>query len=179
MKKSNVFILCLVLFLSACATKIKSIPNNELTNQSIDEIKHDITEKHPVNYIVLAAKLFNDGKLDDAVKWYYVGQIRFRAHLMANPDIEPSGEPALYSSLQNIVGTPINEYAGQDPNHWVVLVEKAIKWNAENPDGFTPKSSNKKIHAEVEANFIEFRDYVSSNKEKIRKQRTENGLKNS
>lgn len=178
MKITDIFMLLVVIFLSACTSTKEPISNNDITDQTVDEIKQNITDKHPVSYIVLAAKLFNDGKSDDAVKWYYVGQMRFSAYLMANPNIEPSGDPALYSSLEYVVGTPINEYAGENPEHWVELIEESIKWNAENSNGFTPKSSNREIYAEVEANFIEFRNYVFNNKEKIRKQRAENGLKN-
>ncbi|WP_139326939.1 hypothetical protein [Shewanella sp. UCD-KL21] len=179
MKFRNIVLCSMVLFISACASTNTSNSKNNIAQQSVKEIQQDITSKHPSSYIILAAKLLKEGKPDEAAKWYYVGQMRFRAYLMANPNIDPSGDPALYSSLKYVVGTPINEYAGQNPDHWVDLIEESIKWNSENPNGFTPKLSNKEIYAEVEASFIEFRDYVLNNKEKIRKQRAENGLKNS
>ncbi|WP_286266989.1 hypothetical protein [Thalassotalea atypica] len=179
MKIRNVVLISVSLLLSACASTSDSNSSNNVADESVETIKQGITDKHPISYITLASKLLNEGKLDEAAKWYYVGQMRFRAYLMANPNLEKSGDPALYGSLKYVVGTPINEYAGQNPDNWVKLIEESIKWHSDNPNGFTPKSTNKEIYKEVEANFFKFRDYVLENKEKIREQRAKNGLKNS
>jgi len=138
----------------------------------------ELISAHPVKYIELASSLFKKGNLDESVVWYYVGQMRFRAHLEANPDLEKSGDPALYASLKYVVGTPLNEYAGGDPENWVKLIEQAMNWNKNNPNLFTPKDRYPEIYSELEANFIEFRDYILNNKDEIRKQRKENGLEN-
>lgn len=153
--------------------------DNELADQSIEDLKQDIVDKHPVNYFILAAKLYNEGSFDEAVKWYYIGQIRFRAYLEANPDLEQSEDPALYYALRYSLGTPINEYAGQNVDNWARLIEEAYKWHSDNPNGFTPKSSHQQIYQEIESGMLELRDYVLENKEEIRKQRAENGLNNS
>ena len=145
---------------------------------SSSDLKEGIIGKHPSTYIQLAAQLLNDGKMDEAVKWYYVGQMRFRAHLKANPSLDKSGDPALYSSFKYVVGTPINEYAGGSPDDWVKLIEQAIDWNKKNPNNFTDKEKHPEIYSEIENNFQEFKTYVIENKDKIRKQRAENGLEN-
>lgn len=75
-----------------------------------------------------------------------------------------------------VLGTPINEYAGADPDKWVILIERAINWHKENPNFFTPKAKNTEIYAEIESGFYEFRDQVKAGKEEIRKQRVANGL---
>tara|TARA_Y100000782_G_scaffold70365_1_gene76146 strand:+ start:526 stop:1065 length:540 start_codon:yes stop_codon:yes gene_type:complete len=175
----NIILIGVAALLCACVPTSGSNLTSNAAEESAETIERNITNKHPVNYITLASKRLNEGKLDDAAKWYYVGQIRFRAYLMANPDLEKSGDPALYSSLKHVVGTPINEYAGQNPDHWVTLIDQSIKWHSDNPNGFTPKSIHEEIYREVEKSFIDFRDYVSQNKELIRKQRARNGLKNS
>ncbi|SUD90157.1 hypothetical protein [Psychrobacter phenylpyruvicus] len=153
--------------------------DNELADQSIEDLKQGIADKHPLNYFILAAKLFNEGSFDEAVKWYYVGQIRFRAYLEANPDLEQSDDPALFYALRYSLGTPINQYAGQNVDNWARLIEEAYKWHSDNPNGFTPKSSHKQIYQEIESGMLELRDYVLENKEEIRRQRAENGLNNS
>ncbi|MGQ8367283.1 hypothetical protein [Glaciecola sp. 1036] len=151
---------------------------SDFFEQSSDELKEGIESKHPATYLILAAKLFGEDEKNEAVKWYYVGQIRFRAYLMANPELEPSGDPALYSSLKYMIGSPINEYAGSDPDNWVALIDSALIWHAEKPNHFTPKDTNKEIYKEIENGFNEIRNRVESSKDEIRKQRAENGLEN-
>ena len=146
--------------------------------QSVDELIADIENKHPISYLLLAANLFNTGDKDQAVQWYYIGQMRFRAYLMANPDLDPSADGALYTSFQSVLGAPINEYAGADPDAWVTLIDNAITWHKHHPNGFTPKEQYPDIYAEIEAGFISFKEQVASSKEAIRKQRALNGLPN-
>lgn len=85
----------------------------------------------------------------------------------------------LYYALRYSLGTPINEYAGQNVDNWARLIEEAYKWHSDNRNGFNPKASHKQIYQEIETSMIELRDYVLENKEEIRNQRTENGLNNS
>jgi hypothetical protein len=136
--------------------------SHSINNQTIEVIKKDIINKHPSSYIILASKLFKDKKMDEAVKWYYIGQIRYRAHLMANPKLDPSGDPALYTSLKYVIGSSINQYAGKDPDHWLELIEESIKWHTENPNGYTPKNTNKEIYTTIKEQFTKFRDHVSN-----------------
>ena len=179
-KLLSIFVLFLFLFLFiGFESTAQSYAGEEYNLQGIEELKSKIQTKHPVTYLELAGQLLNEGKMDEAVVWYYVGQIRYRAYLTANPELAPSGDPALYGSLKYILGTPINEYAGSNPDNWVKLIEQAIQWHHENPNFFTPKDTHSEIYSTIEAGFIEFRDSVKSSKEEIRKQRAANGLQNS
>lgn len=45
--------------------------------QSIDELKQNIESKHPIAYYFVAVKLFEHDK-EEAVFWYYLGQLRYR-----------------------------------------------------------------------------------------------------
>ena len=75
--------------------------------------------------------MFREGKKDEAVFWFYVGQLRYRFHLKANPNMDPSGDPALFSSLSATVGKTINEYAGGNVKDWVKAIDRALKWDAD------------------------------------------------
>ena len=175
------FLLCFFLLniLTGCSsTEDKpTSPSNNFA--SVEELSNEITKKHPVTYIQLAAELLKNGEKDEAVVWYYIGQMRYRAHLMSNPNLDPSGDPALYSSLKYVVGTPINEYAGSDVDNWEALISRALEWNSSNENTFTPKDQHPEIYKEIEDNFLEFRKYVSENKEQIIEQRKSNGLSGS
>lgn len=178
MPSLKVVLISATLLLSTVALATDSNSTDNPEEMTVESIKQNITDKHPLNYIILASMLFNEGQKDEAVKWYYIGQIRFRAYLNANPDLAASGDPALYSSLKYVVGTPINEYAGQNPDNWAKLIKDAITWHRNNPNGFMPKSENVDIYTEIENSFIELYEWILLNKEEIRRQRADNGLIN-
>src|SRR5438552_16737970 len=57
-------------------------------DQSPAQLKAGIEAKHPATYYILAAKLFKDSATKrEALFWFYVGQLRYRYYLAANPDL--------------------------------------------------------------------------------------------
>ncbi len=62
---------------------------------SIEQLKNGIENQHPAYFYYLAKKLFAAGQKDDAVFWFYAGQLRYRVYLAVNKDkLDPSGDPA-------------------------------------------------------------------------------------
>ena len=91
---------------------------------SIEQIRNGIENKHPSYFYILAGKLFAAGKKDDAVFWFYAGQLRYRVYLVVNKDkLEPSGDPALFASLSEEIGRPLNEYAFGDISRLTKTIE--------------------------------------------------------
>lgn len=84
---------------------------------------------HWVTFYFAAEKLFEAGRRDEAVRWFYVGQIRGRT--VAALDQGASG--MMVDALQHIVGQPINEYAGGDRDRWLEAVDWAAAWDREHP----------------------------------------------
>lgn len=138
----------------------------------------ELTDKHPSNYITLAAAQFEEGNKQQAVKWYYVGQIRYRAYLKANPGLSPWDDPALFSSLTRTVGTPLNEYIGGDIDQWIQTIDEAIKWHNDHPDHFLDKESHRDIYAAVLADLEELKAHIDANRKEIILERAANGLEN-
>ncbi len=95
-----------------------------------------------------------------------------------NPNMDPSGDPALFSSLSATVGKTINEYAGGDVKDWVKAIDRALKWDADMPNGFTSKKKFATIYEENRAGLTKMRDQVESQADSIREQRKKAGLKN-
>lgn len=145
---------------------------------SVAELMQGIEAEHPSAYYTLATTLFERGgdARDAAVFWFYLGQLRFRYHLAANPDLPPSGDPALFASLSGVVGRPINEYAGGDPDAWVAAIDRALEWDAAHPNAFTPKDRDSAAYEENRSGLAELRDWISANKAQIRATREEAGL---
>ena len=97
---------------------------------SIEQIRNGIESKQPSYFYILAGKLFAAGKKDDAVFWFYAGQLRYRVYLVVNKDkLEPSGDPALFASLSEEIGSPLNEYAFGDIPQLAKSIDGVVAWD--------------------------------------------------
>lgn len=94
---------------------------------------------HPAGYYKKAAELFQNGQKDDAVFIFYLGQLRYRVHLQARRgELRPDADPALFASLSEVVGRPLNEYAFGDIPALVKTIDAVLAYDQKNPDRFTP-----------------------------------------
>jgi len=151
---------------------------NDIMNMTPDELRKGIEDAHPSTYYALARKLFEEGKKDEAVFWFYEGQLRYRFHLAANPGLDPSGDPALFSSLSEVIGRPLNEYAFGDLDAFVKTIDRVLEWDEKNPNGFTSKETHGSEWQEIRKGLGGLRQYVVDNEDSIRQQRVANGLEN-
>jgi hypothetical protein len=151
---------------------------DNLEEQTPAQLKQNIEKKHPAAYYLLATKLFQEAATKrEAVFWFYVGQLRYRYHLAANPDLPRDGDPALFASLSEVVGRPINEYAGGVPEIWIAEINRALDWDNRHENGFTPKSQSPDKYRQIRAGLVALRDQISAIKEKLPEIRRKNGLK--
>lgn len=172
------FVILLSFLLAACGQpKHEDLPS-DMKNLPPDKIEAALPNGHPSDYYRYAGRLFQEGKKDDAVFWFYVGQLRYRFHLQANPKLDPSGDPAVFSSLSATIGQTMNEYAGGSVKGWVKAMERALQWDAEAPNGFTSKQKFAAIYGETRAGLKKLRDQVESQADSIRDQRKKAGLEN-
>ncbi|MES2906494.1 MAG: hypothetical protein V4691_05645 [Pseudomonadota bacterium] len=137
-------------------------------------LKH-IEKQHPASYFMLATKLFERGEKEEAVFWFYVGQIRFRSYLGENPQLKESGDPALFGSLMATVGPPINEYAFGDIPALMKTIDRALEWDAAHDDAFSKKG---KIRDEMRQGLVDMKKQVLEQQDDIRATRKKNGLEN-
>lgn len=144
------------------------------TAGAVKPIKPVIAALPPAEYFQKAVENWSAGNREDATFWLYVAQLRWRARLTAHPDLDPTGEPALFASLMETVGRPINEYAFGDIEDATRIIDRALQWDAENPDTSLPEA----IRASTRAGLVALRDDMRRNADDIRRQRTENGLEN-
>lgn len=153
-------------------------PASDLADQTPAQLKQNIEKRHPADYYLLAARLFKDpATKQEALFWFYVGQIRYRYYLAANPDLKPDGDPAVFASLSETVGRRINEYAGGKPDIWLAEINHALEWDAEHNNDFTPKSKSPERYRQVRAGLVALRDHIATIKDKLPELRRQNGLK--
>jgi hypothetical protein len=134
--------------------------------------------QHPAEYYKRSADLLAGGQKDDAVFVFYLGQLRYRTHLAARPDLPKSGDPALFASLSEVVGRPINEYAFGDMPSLLKTVDAVLAYDARNPDAFTPPAQFADAHRRTREGMAGFRRQMQAQAEDIKRQRTTNGLPN-
>ena len=123
-----------LLIVSMAIAAQAAVPTDDVMKKTPEQLKKGIENQHPSTYYILAQKLFETGKKDDAVFWFYAGQLRYRFYLMANPKLEPSGDPALFASLSEVVGRPINEYAFGDLKALPATLDKVLAWDEKTPN---------------------------------------------
>lgn len=145
---------------------------------ALDELIRTVPDQHPAAYYILATRLFEAGRRDEAVFWFYAGQLRYRIRLACHPDLPPSTEPALFASLQESAGRPINEYGAGDPDAWTGAMQRALDWDQATRNGFEPKAPCAAQIADQRGGLGELIRQVRENKEQLRRERAANGLPN-
>ncbi len=135
-----------------------------------------IGNQHPAAYYELAAKLFQEGKRDEAIFWFYLGQLRYRFHLEASPGLDPSGDPAVFGSLSEVIGRPLNEYAFGDIPRLAATIDRVLAWDAEHDNGFTQKKGNEAALEKIRAGLAEMKAMIIKQQDEIKRQRQANGL---
>jgi len=135
--------------------------------------------QHPAEYYRRAAKLFGEGRRDDAIFVFYLGQLRYRAHLSARrAELKPDGDPALFLSLSEVVGRPLNEWAFGDIPALVRTIDAVLAYDAANPDAFTPPVKHADTIRIVREGLSTMKATILRDAESIRKSRAKNGLEN-
>lgn len=168
-----------IAFVLAMALPSVAMTPEEIKRLPAAEVEKKLPDEHPASYYVYAARLFSEGKKkDEAVFWFYTGQLRYRFHLKANPNLPPSGDPALFASLSETVGRPINEYAFGNIGDLTKQIDRALKWDEDTPNGFTSKQKFKAIYDDNRKGLQSMRAQVESQAQIIREQRAKSGLEN-
>jgi hypothetical protein len=134
--------------------------------------------QHPAAYYKHAMALFNANKKDDAVFVFYLGQLRYRTHLGARPELPEGQDRAVFASLSETVGRPINEYAFGDLPQLDRTLKAVFAYDAANPDPFTPLTKFPDATRLQREGMEKMRQYILSNADNTRKQRKANGLEN-
>ncbi len=134
---------------------------------------------HPASLYQLAAQLLGvKGRADEAVKWFYIGQLRYRFHLAATRQASGANDRILFSALNESVGRPINEYAFGDVDSALAQIDEALLWDAAHDNHLTSKTRHAEKWAEIRQGLSDLSDSMLAKKEEIRRTRTKNGLPN-
>ena len=137
--------------------------------EPLDALVKDVAHQHPSAMFILAKRLFDAGKRDEAVFWFYEGQLRWHA-LIASMSGQPIGEQSHLQVLMSEVGPDINHYAFGDIPALLKTADRVLDWDATHPDDFAPKG---KAKDDARAALKQFEAYVLANEDALVKKHAE------
>ena len=134
-----------------------------LTKLSPAQIEAQLPDASPISYYFYAERLMKAGDNPDALRWFYVGQLRLRIFLQAQPgqDISP------LRALNESIGRPINQYGAHHQDEWLAAIDGALAWDAAHDNALTPKQQFSKIYAAQRDSLEKFKDFIRSHSQQI------------
>ncbi len=109
----------------------------------------------PLGLFTVANVLFQNGKKDEAVFWFYAAQLRVRYQLAVKKDND-SGQ--LLSIMLMTVGPAINNYAFQDVQKLTRILNNVLDWDRAAPNPLRDVTIAADSTAQVEAVYSGFRE---------------------
>lgn len=112
------------------------------------------TLKEPLQLFSPAAVLFQHGKKDEAVFWFYAAQLRVRYQLA----FEKGDRGQLLSVMLMTVGPLINNYAFQDVSNLKRILDRVLEWDKKTPNPFREKTRSENIEKQIDQVYAGLRD---------------------
>ena len=131
--------------------------------------------QHPAEYYKRAGELLQAGKKEEAVFVFYLGQLRYRTFLLANPGTE---DPTLFATLSQVTGKPINQYAFGDIPALARTIDAVLAYDTANPDTFSSPAGSAAAHASVRDGLTAMKTKMLAEADRIKADRVKNGLEN-
>ena len=145
--------------------------DNRPPPQSVEALAAGIEHEDPAAALELSNRLWAAGRKDDAVFFFYLGQLRFRAHLLSDPKRDRS----LFDALMAAMGPPINQYAFGDIKALIATLDRVIAWDEAHADDYATREGREAAKAGLK----KMRGDVLARQDEIRRNRSEKGLPNS
>lgn len=108
----------------------------------------------PLELFSPAAVLFQQGRKDDAVFWFYAAQLRVRHQLV----FEKGDRGQLLTVMMMTVGVPINNYAFQDVSNLNRILDRVLEWDRRTTNSLRDKPRTKEMDQQIEQIYAGFRN---------------------
>ncbi len=167
MKNILAFILISLSFLSSAQEKSTPLSKEVL------ELASKLEEQHPFEFMKEAANFYAKDKLNDAGFLFYLGQLRYKYYISANPDVKDA-DKALFASLQSNIGMEINFALGANLDNYLSIIDHVISWDEKHDYKFYSKTKSPDNHKEILDGLIKLRKYIVENKTELNQARKDN-----
>jgi tetratricopeptide (TPR) repeat protein len=106
----------------------------------------------PLELFSPASILFQQGRKDDAVFWFYAAQLRVRYQLV----FEKGDRGQLLTVMMMTAGVPINNYALQDISNLNRILDRVLEWDRRTPNLFRNKPRTEETDKQIEQIYAGF-----------------------
>jgi len=132
--------------------------NDVLTKLSPAEIEAQLPNEDPAYYLVYASRWMKAGDLPAAMRWFYIGQLRHRVSVQANP----KQDTTLFAALSAGLGGPMNRYGALHIDQWLAAIDGALAWDAAHANGLTDKDKFAVIYGAQRDGLTKLKSYMVS-----------------
>ena len=146
---------------------------------SLDQLRAGIQKRHPGDYFILAARLFEKGEKDEAVFWFYQAQLRYRYFILGSDRAKVRDDVVYLDALFQTLGPQINAYAFGDLPKLRQTIDEVIQWDEETLNGFFDKATDPESRQSIIDGLRDLRQETIDREQEIRTEREKNGLENS
>lgn len=153
-------------------------PFDDAVAKTPDELMKGIENQHPMIYFVLAGKLYDANRREEATFWLYAGQLRYRFRIETLPEAAQAQEKAVFTEMTRQLGGPINIWAFGDTEMLASTVDAVLAWDEKAPNGFTAKADFVEQWHKTRQDMADFGKYLRENGDKIRADRAKKGWEN-
>jgi hypothetical protein len=102
----------------------------------IEKVIENPNDYNPAVLYALASSLFKAGRKDEAIFWFYAGQLRARSDV--NKSLDKSAAQGV-GVLNQTFGGQINQYAFTNISKLTETIEKVVNWDKKAPRNYDPR----------------------------------------
>jgi len=138
--------------------RLNSCEPNVAISAAEEIINNPDALKEPSQLFSPALVFFRNGKKDDAVFWYYAGQLRVRYQLASEGKNQGLLMMNLVMSLA-VLGHAINNYAFQDVTNFGRILDRVTAWDKTTPNPYPVRDKERwmNVDKEIEKMFSDLR----------------------
>lgn len=129
----------------------------------LDTLAGEADRLHPVAMMLLAKRLYDADRRDEAVFWFYASQLRWRAWLTG----PGSREQDQFARLFETLGPDINVHGFCNVDMLLATYARVVEWDETHPDALTPDVATRKSTRD---GFLELAESVKARRSEIEAQ---------
>lgn len=115
---------------------------------------HTANLKEPLQLFFPAFVLFQSGRKDDGVFWFYAAQLRVRQQIV----LENGDRGQLLSVMLMTMGPYINNYAFQNVSNLNKILDKVLEWDKKTTNPFIEKVRSQKLDNQLDQIYAGFNE---------------------